>query len=60
MPNGETFRAPGLPFEVDRTPIDPELNLPDIGQHTTEILSNLGLSAEEIAAAQGQQQGSAS
>lgn len=54
MPSGETFRAPGMPLDVDGAPVSTEnVDLPAVGQDTDKILSGLGLSAKEIEAARG-------
>jgi crotonobetainyl-CoA:carnitine CoA-transferase CaiB-like acyl-CoA transferase len=55
MPDGRTFRAPALPFDVDGTMMTGGGDLPSVGQHTTEVLTALGLSAGDIARARGQQ-----
>ena len=55
LPEGGSYRAPGLPFEVDgetATPGTPDL--PEIGEDTADILGALGLAEEDIAAASGQ------
>lgn len=53
MPDGGTFRAPGLPIEIGGVPVRPPSHLPAVGEDTVEILEELGLSADEIAAARG-------
>lgn len=56
LPEGGTYRAPGLPFEVDGAPVGgTTMDLPAIGKDTAEILSGLGLSEDAIAAATGKQ-----
>ena len=58
--NGETFRAPGLPVEVDGTiPAPSSLDIAAIGADTEAVLSELGLSSEDIAAARGVPKGNA-
>jgi crotonobetainyl-CoA:carnitine CoA-transferase CaiB-like acyl-CoA transferase len=47
-------RAPALPFEVDGTMMTGGGDLPEVGQHTAEVLGALGLSANDIEAARGQ------
>jgi crotonobetainyl-CoA:carnitine CoA-transferase CaiB-like acyl-CoA transferase len=54
LPDGRTFRAPALPFDVDGTMMTGGGDLPAVGQHTDAVLGALGLSAAEIAAARGQ------
>lgn len=54
LPEGGSFRAPGLPVEIDGVnPVPGNCDLPDIGDDTDEILSSLGMSADQIAAARG-------
>lgn len=54
LPDGEGFRAPGLPIEVDGTiPKPTSLDVPDVGDDTEKILADLGLSVSEIRAASG-------
>ena len=54
MAEGGSFRAPGLPFEVDGTPSRAEsLNLPGIGDDTAAVLGELGLDDASIARARG-------
>jgi len=60
FPSGETFRAPGLPIEVDGAiPAPSSLDIAAIGADTDAVLSALGLSAEDIAAARGTPKGNA-
>ncbi|MCA0873090.1 CoA transferase [Seohaeicola saemankumensis] len=55
LPEGGSYRAPGLPFEVDGGPAVPgSVDLPEIGADTAEILGALGLADEDITAASGQ------
>ena len=54
MPDGSSFRAPGIPLDIDGEPLTaPAVDLAAVGQHTDAILSGLGLSAAEIEAASG-------
>lgn len=54
LPEGETYRAPGFPFEVDgAAPVPFGLDIPDIGENTSEVLSRLGMSKQDIEAARG-------
>lgn len=54
MPDGSTFRAPGIPFDVDGKPVEPDnADIASIGCDTQDILSALGLSPIEIAEACG-------
>ena len=60
FPDGETFRAPGLPIEVDGAiPAPSSLDIAAVGADTEAVLSSLGLSAEDIAAARGRPKGKA-
>lgn len=52
-PDGRTFRAPSLPFDVDGTVLSVSGDVPALGQDTSTVLSGLGLSETEIAAACG-------
>ena len=42
-----------LPGAAPSRDVDPRHTLPDVGEHTEEVLSGLGLSAAEIAALTG-------
>lgn len=53
MPDGSTFRAPSLPFEVDGTMLTGGGDLPSIGQDTDVVLTEIGLDAASIEAARG-------
>ena len=54
FPDGQSFRAPGLPIEVDgTTPAPASLDVSAVGADTEVVLSGLGLSAEDIATARG-------
>ncbi len=53
LPDGQSFRAPALPFEVDGVMLAGGGDLPAVGQDSAAILRALGLSDSEIAAAQG-------
>jgi crotonobetainyl-CoA:carnitine CoA-transferase CaiB-like acyl-CoA transferase len=54
LPEGGSFRAPGLPIEVDGQPVcGNKPDLPAIGEDTTEILGRLGLTAAEARKASG-------
>lgn len=59
MPDGTSFRAPSLPFEVDGVMQAVGGDLPAIGQHTTAILRGLGLDDDAIATARGNAPGAA-
>lgn len=60
FPDGQTFRAPGLPVEVDGAiPTPGSLDIAAVGADTEAVLSGLGLSAEDIAAARGTPKGKA-
>jgi crotonobetainyl-CoA:carnitine CoA-transferase CaiB-like acyl-CoA transferase len=53
MPNGKTFRAPSLPFDVDGVMLSVGGDVPALGQDTRDVLGGLGLDEAEIAAARG-------
>lgn len=53
MPDGSTFRAPSLPFEVDGDMLTGGGDLPSIGQDTDAVLTEMGLDALAIEAARG-------
>jgi crotonobetainyl-CoA:carnitine CoA-transferase CaiB-like acyl-CoA transferase len=53
MPDGSTFRAPSLPFEVDGEMLTGGGDLPSIGQDTDAVLAGVGLDASAIEAARG-------
>jgi crotonobetainyl-CoA:carnitine CoA-transferase CaiB-like acyl-CoA transferase len=52
-PDGRTFRAPSLPFDVDGVMLSAGGDVPALGQDTSTVLSGLGLNETEIAAARG-------
>nr|WP_067294017.1 CoA transferase [Marinobacterium profundum] len=52
-PDGSTFRAPALPFEVDRTMLTGGGDVPDIGQDTAMVMAELGWSEQAISQAAG-------
>lgn len=54
LPEGQTYRAPGLPFEVDQQPVvAPGVDVPAAGADTETVLRALGLSDAQIALARG-------
>lgn len=54
LPDGQTFRAPGLPIEVDgQVPSPTSLDVADVGDDTDDVLAELGLSSSEALAASG-------
>ena len=53
LPDGQSFRAPSLPFEVDSIMLAGGGDLPAVGQDTEAVLADLGLDASAIAAARG-------
>lgn len=60
MPDGQSFRAPALPYEVDgKLPGPDNPDLPEIGQDTEAVLAELGLTEEEVAAARGKKDAAA-
>lgn len=53
LPDGTSFRAPALPFEVDGKMLSGGGDLASVGQDTDQVLRQLGLDDAEIAAARG-------
>ncbi len=54
LPEGQTYRAPGFPFEVDgHAPSPYGLDIPDIGDDTEDLLGTLGIDRESIEKARG-------
>ncbi|MFC4671642.1 CaiB/BaiF CoA transferase family protein [Seohaeicola nanhaiensis] len=54
MPGGQTYRAPGLPFEVDNLGLPQDAtDIAAIGADTRSVFSALGMSDDEIARASG-------
>jgi crotonobetainyl-CoA:carnitine CoA-transferase CaiB-like acyl-CoA transferase len=53
LPDGQSFRAPSLPFDVDGLMLTGGGDVPALGQDTGTVLGSLGLDAEAIGKAQG-------
>jgi crotonobetainyl-CoA:carnitine CoA-transferase CaiB-like acyl-CoA transferase len=53
LPDGQTFRAPSLPFDVDGVMLSKAGDVPALGQDTVSVLGSLGLDAETIGKARG-------
>ncbi|RWE65093.1 CoA transferase [Mesorhizobium sp.] len=53
LPDGQSFRAPSLPFDVDGVMLTGGGDVPALGQDTRAVLGSLGLDAEAIGKAQG-------
>lgn len=53
LPDGTSFRAPALPFEVDGKMLSGGGDLAAIGQDTDQVLRQIGLDDAEIAVASG-------
>ena len=53
LPDGQTFRAPSLPFDVDGVMLNEAGDVPALGQDTAAVLASLGLDAETIGKARG-------
>ena len=47
-PNGEEFRSVGVPIRLSRTPLNVSGSAPALGEHTDDLLLELGYSSEEI------------
>ena len=50
LPDGRGVKMPMLPFEMDGRRFGARLNLPQVGSHSEEILSQLGYSEAQVAA----------
>jgi len=50
LPDGRTVKLPALPIEMDGERLGVRRDMPDIAEHTAEILQDLGYSADEISA----------
>jgi crotonobetainyl-CoA:carnitine CoA-transferase CaiB-like acyl-CoA transferase len=53
LPDGQSFRAPSLPFDVDGAMLTGGGDVPALGQDTGSVLGSLGFDAEAIGKAQG-------
>ena len=54
LPEGDTFRAPAMPFEIDDRPVAGHgLDVAAIGADTRAVLADIGLSEAEIKRASG-------
>lgn len=53
LPDGQSFRAPSLPFDVDGVMLTSGGDVPALGQDTGAVLGSLGLDAEAISKARG-------
>lgn len=55
LPEGQTYRAPIMPFEIDDQPIHGDnLNIVGIGADTQEVLAAVGMTQSEIVEASGE------
>lgn len=48
-PGGRVVKFLGFPVKLSRTPCRVERHAPDLGEHTDEILSGMGIASEKIA-----------
>ncbi len=48
LPDGKKTRVPGLPIEMDGMRFGTRLDLPKVGEHTREVLENLGYGADAV------------
>ena len=46
--DGEEFRSVGVPIRLSRTPLSVSGSAPALGEHTDDLLLELGYSSEEI------------
>jgi crotonobetainyl-CoA:carnitine CoA-transferase CaiB-like acyl-CoA transferase len=53
LPDGQSFRAPSLPVDVDGVMMNAAGDVPALGADTAAVLSELGLDAEAIGKASG-------
>lgn len=54
LPEGETYRAPAMPFEIDDQPIRGEsLDIAAVGADTQDVLAAVGMTDEDITRASG-------
>ena len=49
LPDGGTQRVVGVPVKLSKTPGRPQAPAPEVGQHTNEVLLQLGYSWDDIA-----------
>jgi len=47
-PTGTLFKLPGIPFQFSETPIRPRKAAPELGQHTEEVLLEMGYGWTQI------------
>jgi crotonobetainyl-CoA:carnitine CoA-transferase CaiB-like acyl-CoA transferase len=53
LADGQSFRAPSLPFDVDGAMLSVGGDVPALGQDTAAVLGSLGLDADAIGKARG-------
>jgi len=49
LPDGRKTKVPNLPIEMDGKRFGTRLDLPRVGEHSREVLENLGYGADEVA-----------
>jgi crotonobetainyl-CoA:carnitine CoA-transferase CaiB-like acyl-CoA transferase len=50
LPDGRKTKVPNLPIEMDGRRFGTRLDLPRVGEHTRELLANLGYAEDEVSA----------
>jgi len=50
LPDGDTYRTIGVPFEIAGAEVLPRGPAPQIGEHTADVLKERGFTDDEVAA----------
>src|SRR5690606_4250818 len=48
LPNGKKTKVPTLPIEMDGARLTTRLDIPQVGEHTREVLAGLGYTGDAI------------